>query len=87
MLAVLHLLGTLVVGLFKSRRRLEVENLFLRHQLNIALRRKSLQKLTEQINDFIAARAPPLGVTTGAQGVSILATRKPTKLRRVSLVE
>ena len=39
MLAILHLLGTLVVGLFKSRRRLEVENLFLRHQLNIALRR------------------------------------------------
>jgi hypothetical protein len=28
-----HLLGTLVVSLFKSRRRLEVENLFLRHQL------------------------------------------------------
>ncbi len=39
MLAILHLLGTLVVSLFKSRRRLEVENLFLRHQLNIALRR------------------------------------------------
>jgi hypothetical protein len=39
MLANLHLLGTLVVSLFKSRRRLEVENLFLRHQLNIALRR------------------------------------------------
>ena len=38
MLAILHLLGTLVVSLFKSRRRLEVENLFLRHQLNIALR-------------------------------------------------
>jgi hypothetical protein len=29
MLAILHLLGTLVVSLFKSRRRLEVENLFL----------------------------------------------------------
>jgi hypothetical protein len=39
MLAILHLLGTFVVSLFKSRRRLEVENLFLRHQLNIALRR------------------------------------------------
>ena len=34
-----HLLGTFVANLFKSRRRLEVENLFLRHQLNIALRR------------------------------------------------
>ena len=38
MLAFLHLLGTFVANLFKSRRRLEVENLFLRHQLNIALR-------------------------------------------------
>ena len=39
MLAILHLLGTFVANLFRSRRRLEVENLFLRHQLNIALRR------------------------------------------------
>jgi hypothetical protein len=29
-----------VANLFKSRRRLEAENLFLRHQLNIALRRR-----------------------------------------------
>jgi len=40
MLAIVHLLGTHVANLFKSRRRLEVENLFLRHQLNIALRRR-----------------------------------------------
>jgi transposase InsO family protein len=39
MLAILHLLATLVCNLFRSRRQLEVENLFLRHQLNIALRR------------------------------------------------
>ena len=39
MLAILHLLGMFVATVFKSRRRLEVENLFLRHQLNIALRR------------------------------------------------
>src|SRR5215510_5504864 len=39
MLAILHLLGTFVANLFRSQRRLEVENLFLRHQLNIALRR------------------------------------------------
>jgi hypothetical protein len=39
MLAILNLLGTFVVNLFRSRRRLEVENLFLRHQLNISLRR------------------------------------------------
>jgi len=38
--AIVHLLGTYVANLFKSRRRLEVENVFLRHQLNIALRRR-----------------------------------------------
>ena len=39
MLAILHLLAMFVADLFKPRRQLEVENLFLRHQLNIALRR------------------------------------------------
>jgi hypothetical protein len=39
MLAVLHALGIFVCDLLKSRRRLQAENLFLRHQLNIALRR------------------------------------------------
>ena len=39
MLAILHALGMLVADLFKSRRRLEAENLLLRHQLNIALQR------------------------------------------------
>jgi hypothetical protein len=38
MLANLHLLMMFVADTFKSRRRLEAENLFLRHQLNIALR-------------------------------------------------
>ena len=38
MIAILHLLGTFIANLFKSQSRLEVENLFLRHQLNIALR-------------------------------------------------
>jgi transposase InsO family protein len=36
---ILHALGMLAIDLFKSRSRLEAENLFLRHQLNIALRR------------------------------------------------
>jgi transposase InsO family protein len=38
MLAILHMLAMFVADLFKSRRRLEAENLFLRHQLTIALR-------------------------------------------------
>jgi hypothetical protein len=39
MFAIIYLLGTFIADLLKSRRRLEVENLFLRHQLNIILRR------------------------------------------------
>jgi hypothetical protein len=39
MFAIPHALGMFVVDLFKSRSRLEAENLFLRHQLAIALRR------------------------------------------------
>src|SRR6476660_6674132 len=38
MFAIIHLLATFVADLFRPRRQLEVENLFLRHQLNIALR-------------------------------------------------
>jgi transposase InsO family protein len=39
MFAILHAFGMFVVDLFKSRWRLAAENLFLRHQFNIALRR------------------------------------------------
>jgi hypothetical protein len=39
MFVILHALGMLAIDLFKSRSRLEAENLFLRYQLNIALRR------------------------------------------------
>ena len=39
MFAVLHATAVLIANLFKSRRRLEAENLWLRHQLNVALRR------------------------------------------------
>ena len=39
MFAILHVLWIFVVDIFKSRRRLEAENLFLHHQLNIVLRR------------------------------------------------
>src|SRR5262249_43684438 len=38
MVAILRTLGMFVANVFRSRRRLQVENLFLRHQLNIALR-------------------------------------------------
>jgi len=38
MLTVLYSLGMFLIDLFKSRRRPEAENLFLRRQLSIALR-------------------------------------------------
>jgi transposase InsO family protein len=41
MFAIMLALGVFVVDLFKSLWRLEAENLFLRHQFNIALRRAS----------------------------------------------
>ena len=42
MFAILHVLGMFVADLFKSRSRLGAENLILRHQLTIALRRHHL---------------------------------------------
>ena len=39
MFALLYSLTMFVIDFFKSPRRLETENLFLRHQLSIALRR------------------------------------------------
>jgi hypothetical protein len=38
MFVIVYALGMLAVDLFNSRNRLEAENSFLRHQLNIALR-------------------------------------------------
>jgi hypothetical protein len=40
MLALLYAIGMFVADLFKSRSRLEAQNLFLRHQLTLALRQK-----------------------------------------------
>src|SRR5215475_13834610 len=39
MYAAVHALVIFVINLFKSRRRLEAENVWLRHQLQVALRR------------------------------------------------
>ena len=48
MFAILHVLWIFVVDIFKSRRRLEAENLFLRHQLNIALRQAASSAAVRQ---------------------------------------
>ena len=64
MLAILHSLGMFVVDLFKSRRRLEAENLFLRHQLSIALRRVPPRLRLRGSDRALLARMddPPLAV-------------------------
>jgi hypothetical protein len=43
MLAILRLIAAFVANLFKSRSRLEAENFFLHHQLDIAVRRRPLR--------------------------------------------
>ena len=57
MFAIIYLLGTFIVDLLKSRRRLEGENLFLRHQLNIILGRPP-QRLRLQGTWFDRKAAP-----------------------------
>ena len=39
MFSLLQLIGIFIANLFKARRQLEAENLFLRHQLNVCMRR------------------------------------------------
>ena len=61
MFAILYALGMFVADLFKSRSRLEAENLFLRHQLNIALRRAVpsiaiLRLLIGALRDYFKSR-------------------------------
>jgi hypothetical protein len=57
MLAILRLIAAFITNLFKSRRRLEAENLFLRHQLNIALRRRLNGRLASRFATLDEAKA------------------------------
>ena len=71
MLAIIYLLGTLIADLFKSQRRLEVENLFLRHQLNIILRRPA-QRLRLRVSGPVSLSETPYSWRTGANRVMLL---------------
>jgi hypothetical protein len=53
MFAILHALGIFIADLFKSRSRLEAENVFLRHQLNVALRRELDPRASGLIGGFM----------------------------------
>jgi hypothetical protein len=61
MFAIIQLLATFITDLFKSPRRLEVENLFLRHQLTIALR--------ETLSLYPKAQITPIGCPKMLVGV------------------
>jgi hypothetical protein len=77
MFAIILLLATFIADLFKSRRRLEVENLFLRHQLNVALQRAP-QRLRLRASDralmvwMTRMRPSLLGLTRVVQPATIL---------------
>jgi len=64
MILVLRTLAIIVANLFKSRRRLEAENLWRRHQLNVALRRSPahlrLSGIDRAVFVWLARRWPDL---------------------------
>jgi hypothetical protein len=69
MFAILHVLAMFVADMFKSRCQLEAENLFVGHQLNIALRRAGLRSTTM----LRGAEAGPAN-TTDLMTLSLLKT-------------
>jgi hypothetical protein len=91
MLAILHLLGTFVASLFKSRRQLEIENLFLRHQLNVALRRAPhrlrLRNSDRVLIGWMTRLWPPLvRLSRVVQPDTILLRVNRAKARRILIV-
>ena len=65
MRTILYLIGTFICDLlFKSRQQLEAENLFLRHQLNVALRcaahRFQLRRSNRAVLVWMTRRMPSL---------------------------
>ena len=92
MLAILYALGMFIVDLFKSRSRLEAENLFLRHQLNLALRQKPPRvRLLGSDRALLVwmVRLWPclLGVVQIAQPETILRWHRISKLLAVEMAE
>jgi transposase InsO family protein len=62
MFLILHGLGMFVADMFKSRRRLGAENLFLRHQLNIALRRALVRDNDRAYGHVFTSRVRAMGI-------------------------
>ena len=64
MFAVLYALGMFIADLFKSRSRLEAEILFLRHQLNICMRRRPTGSTARNRSGFDGLDGSVLAVAT-----------------------
>jgi hypothetical protein len=58
MLGLLHLLFAPIFDRLKSRRRLEIENLYLRHQLNIAMRKAGSKRVKAAIERGVLKKRP-----------------------------
>src|SRR5262245_48694856 len=70
MFALLHSLAMFVIDFFKSPHRLEAENLFLRHQLSIALRGSpSRSRLRGSDRSLLGWIPPPLARLPGGAEV------------------
>ena len=59
MFAILHALHMFVADMFKPRCRLEAENMFLRYQLNITLRRAPSQPRLHGSDRCVYRKHPP----------------------------
>ena len=89
MFAILHALGMFVADLFKSRSRLEAENLFLRHQLAIARFSGSESSIhTRFLAAFITiTRGFEFSVHTGAASISLKKARVRCRNGMARIVE
>src|SRR5260370_5160615 len=83
MFAIIHLLATFIADLFKPPRRLEVENLFLRHQLLVARHRGVAVRsrhVAVRHRGVVAARRTHVAVDTrGAMTVNSTAVVRPVR--------
>jgi hypothetical protein len=73
MFALLHSFAMFVIDFFKSSRRLEAEDLFLRHQLSIALRRAPSRLRLRGANDRLSGWPRGLELRNDARRSRLLA--------------
>jgi hypothetical protein len=94
MFVILHALGMFVVDLFKSRSLFEAENLFIRHQFNIALRRGTTSSSTAwqssraaRMDDQVMAEPAWCGPGSSAGGLPAVASRRLQNLLALEIAK